>query len=526
MGQRLLLFAGSIFIVGVALLLGTASRSPSERPPPIIGKNNTALFLVNSEPGLSNVHAATAQALLERHPHIQVHFASFAPLAPKVQRISSYAKKTFNSNEIKFHLVDAITYFEAISATGKIASEIKHPPGFAGIGAVCRDIQSYLAPWTAETFLDIYEKLQRIIRDVDPAVVVLDSMFRPAVDATRDLNRLHAVISPNTLIDSFQADQPWAPMIWKYPALGSGIPFPVPWSRLIENIYLNTRYMYSMILMPDIKSKQAFLRSKGIENPIEFFGIRSPDAPWITQTLPGASIPVDVIPPNVTCTGPMTLSLGSAAEQDPVLAAWLARAPTVLINLGSAFTYTEEQAAMMAKALAEVLSSTQVQVIWKFRKLTDAVGRDDKTIYSDDFKKPLQPFIDNNRVKIVTWVSVDPTALLESGHIVTSVHHGGSGCYHEALSAGVPHVILPQWLDLYNFAQLSENVGIGVWGCRKTSPKWTSECLRDAILKAADGGDDSLKMRKKARQLAEITQSNPGKYISAREIAKLAGSGN
>lgn len=89
----------------------------------------------------------------------------------------------------------------------------------------------------------------------------------------------------------------------------------------------------------------------------------------------------------------------------------------------------------------------------------------------------------------------------------------------------MPQVILPQWLDLYNFAQLVEDIGVGVWGCRETSPDWTPSCLRDAITKVIDGGEVSLALHKKAKELGDIAQKIPGKDVAARMIAKLAGSG-
>lgn len=92
-------------------------------------------------------------------------------------------------------------------------------------------------------------------------------------------------------------------------------------------------------------------------------------------------------------------------------------------------------------------------------------------------------------------------------------------------SAGVPHVILPQWLDLYNFAQLVEDIGVGVWGCRETSPSWTPECLRDAITKVIGKDDASVALREKAKEIGKIAQRKPGKDIAARVIAELAGSG-
>lgn len=93
-------------------------------------------------------------------------------------------------------------------------------------------------------------------------------------------------------------------------------------------------------------------------------------------------------------------------------------------------------------------------------------------------------------------------------------------------SAGVPQIVLPLWVDLYNFAQLVEDIGVGVWGCREISPDWTAECLSDAILKVADGGPKSLAMRETAKRLGEISQKSPGREVAAREIASLARSGS
>ena len=104
----------------------------------------------------------------------------------------------------------------------------------------------------------------------------------------------------------------------------------------------------------------------------------------------------------------------------------------MLVNLGGEFIYTEEAAAAMARGLADVLAATDdVQVLWKFRRRNIYAGTGED--YSDDFKAPLQKFLDNQRARIESWPSIDPPGILESGHVVASVHHGGSGCYHEAI---------------------------------------------------------------------------------------------
>ncbi|KAI4864930.1 hypothetical protein F4820DRAFT_470071 [Hypoxylon rubiginosum] len=475
----------------------------SQVTPPIIGRANVVLFLVNSEAGLSNVLVATAKSLLEEHPAVEIHFASFAPLAPQLERISSYIHTKDPSNpaqDVVFHQLPDLSWTRAIKLSGRTMSNMAHPPGLDGISQICKDIQFYVSPWSGEDHYVLYQRLIDIIDQVDPAIIVLDTVFRPGIDATRERNRLHASISPNTLIDNFVMEQPYGSMFWKYPLIP-------------ENIYLTLRFIYSVLSMSDIKKKQAFLKSKGLSDPINFYNLHRPDVPWFTQTLPGASRPLYKVPQNVSCLGPMSISLGEASGQDLNMVNWLARKPTIL-------------AAAMASALAHVLEQTDLQVLWKFRKdTTDPFDNVDRGVeYDDAFITPLQPFINSGRVKMTPWLSVDPTALLKTGHIAVSVHHGGAGCYHEAIEAGVPQLVLPQWFDLYNFAQLVQDIGVGVWGCPETSPDWTIKCLEGALLRVVKD-KSGQEMKENARHLEHMAQNSPGPQFAASEIARLAAAG-
>lgn len=98
---------------------------------------------------------------------------------------------------------------------------------------------------------------------------------------------------------------------------------------------MNIRYIYSAMFTPDASAKKARLRLIGLEEPINLFRIHRPGVPWITQNTQNAMIPIEVLPPNVTCAGPIILSGPPADQQDPETATWLKKAPTVLINLGS-----------------------------------------------------------------------------------------------------------------------------------------------------------------------------------------------
>lgn len=89
---------------------------------------------------------------------------------------------------------------------------------------------------------------------------------------------------------------------------------------------------------PFISARQAEYRQRGLNQRLDFFDLPRSDVPWISMETDGAAIPVDVIPPNVTSAGPILLSSVPAAEMDPEVAAWMEKAPTVLVNLGSLVT--------------------------------------------------------------------------------------------------------------------------------------------------------------------------------------------
>ena len=180
--------------------------------------------------------------------------------------------------------------------------------------------------------------------------------------------------------------------------------------------------------MPAISAKRKFLESHGVPDPINFYGLHRSDVPWITQTTPAATINVDFIPENVTCTGPITLSATSAQEEghDEELLQWVKQKPTVLINLGSAFTYSGTQTRQMIEGIERVLNTTDLQVLWKYKASINLVDFDWQSLVA-----PLQA---TQRVKVMKWLTMDPTALLETGDIAAFVTHGGANGFHESIA--------------------------------------------------------------------------------------------
>lgn len=212
-------------IVGILIALQQQFKPIPEPRDYVRGRNNTVLFLVNEHPGLSNVHAATAQSLLESHPDIQVHFGSFPKLANTMSRISSYAKRNNSqAKEIIFHPLSGLSSSDAYDNYPHLRYDedgrLGHisPHGIEGINHISKNIQIYIDPWFQEEHLAHFKQITSLIDGVDPAVVVLDTNFAPAIEATRARKRVHAFITPNMLVDNFPGEQPWLGFLWKYPA--------------------------------------------------------------------------------------------------------------------------------------------------------------------------------------------------------------------------------------------------------------------------------------------------------------------
>ncbi|KAB5576447.1 hypothetical protein GE09DRAFT_1024633 [Coniochaeta sp. 2T2.1] len=484
----------------IALLFAyTKSRGAANPPPPpaaVQGRNNTVLFLVDKHPGLTNVHYATASVLLEQHPEVAVHFATFSEKEKEADTVSRFARRRNpQARPIVFHGLSGRGFMETMD---RPMPEYVHGRDARGMRYMFDMLPHVLQPWRVEEHLALVGRMEEVIEEVDPAVVVLDCFFMVGIDAARKQNRLMSVVAPNQAVDSFVDRQPWGQMFWKYPALATGFKFPVPWKDIPMNIYLRLRLIYSVLHAVFTSKKTAVYKAHGIQEPVGIFNIYRPDVPFMSASLAGASLPLAVVPPNVTLVGPIVRASAPAEEQDPELAGWLARGPTVLVALGSAVL-------------------TDLQVLWKFKKYDE---------YDDAFLEPLRAFLDSGRLRMPKWIDADPYSMLETGHIVLSVHHGGANSFGEALAAGVPQALLPMWLDCYNYAAMVEDFGIGVWAGKESSPEWKAEELGEAFLRALDGDNPaSIAMREKAQEIGRIARSNPGREQAARIIARLAASG-
>lgn len=172
-----------------------------------------------------------------------------------------------------------------------------------------------------------------------------------------------------------------------------------------------------------------------LRTPVDLLRNRPDGLQILVSTLPELDFPLE-IPSHIIPCGPIVRMAPPLLDVDPELDDWLCKGSTVYINLGSMFQATEGQALEMAVALRALLDTPtgfpdkyQLQILWKLKRCGEyKVLEPESKIY-----KVLGKEIEADRVRIVDWVSADPIAILQTGHIACSVHHGGANSFNEAV---------------------------------------------------------------------------------------------
>ncbi|KAF9779593.1 hypothetical protein BJ322DRAFT_1167873 [Thelephora terrestris] len=396
----------------------------------------TVLFLTVSEAGQSNSILALALELLT-HPNIDSHIASFPILQKRVEQLSSTAK-----------VADRIDWgVDSPSAIGQ------------------KPRTGYEKPHAYASGLE-WKSCKNIINAVDPNIVVVDSFFGAGCEACWSLSKsaaLHLVLRAS--------------------GIGSGIPFPIPWSYVLKNVTILLAFMWRVLTDPDVKELTNYRHEHGLPGrlplPGDFSIIRSVHA--FCFGLPELDLPL-ILPPNFGLYRLVTLNSIQLPRGDE-LSEWLDRGRTIVIAFRAG-------------------TSPMDQVLWKVRNMVK-------------FQHILDEELENERVKerfrIVEWINVDPGEVIRNENVVACVHHGGASSYFETARAGIPQIILAQWFDLYDMAVRAEYVGIGIYDM--------SSELRSLDYSPSE---EAGKFAREAREIGELCRAAPGKKGVAAKILELA----
>ena len=207
-------------------------------------------------------------------------------------------------------------------------------------------------------------------------------------------------------------------------SVSSGYPFPLPWYYIPLNIYLFIRIIFTFVFAEQLWMHGHYRRKHEIPSPNQMpcLGGYFKDALYISPALPEIDLPF-VIPPNVTTCGPILSPMRPISQIDPELANWLKRGPTIVISLGTHAMSEASDVQELASGLKIAMSQrSDLQVLWKLTSQS-----------KEGLLSVLDKELASGRVLIKDWLTADPLAILQSGHIVCFVHHGGANSFYEAL---------------------------------------------------------------------------------------------
>ncbi|WVW81562.1 hypothetical protein I302_103557 [Kwoniella bestiolae CBS 10118] len=127
---------------------------------------------------------------------------------------------------------------------------IKTRVGFLGSLQLARRTITLFHPESPEDYVESANDVERIITEVDPDYIVVDSLMDCARDAIRKLGKHASLLTPNTVKEASLLEQ--GLKMFTIPALGSGYPYPLPWYFYPANIVI----MLSTVIWISILDKR------------------------------------------------------------------------------------------------------------------------------------------------------------------------------------------------------------------------------------------------------------------------------
>ena len=184
---------------------------------------------------------------------------------------------------------------------------------------------------------------------------------------------------------------------------------------------MKIRMLYSYLTAPEISILVKYRNSHGI------FGRLPHEVPLrkATEVISPDILDLDFPfkrPRNLRLYGPIVLDSGPVRNLDPQLADWLDAGPTVLMSMGTHFTYTKAQVRVILRAYLAALDP-KTRVLWKLPNHSS---------FNDVIDELLPGVEHKERFMIVDWIPVDPFSIMTHRNVMALVHHGGANSYFEA----------------------------------------------------------------------------------------------
>jgi UDP:flavonoid glycosyltransferase YjiC (YdhE family) len=179
----------------------------------------------------------------------------------------------------------------------------------------------------------------------------------------------------------------------------------------------------------------------------------------------------------------------------------------VYINMGSMFIWTEEEYNNCIQALEAVYHAMQGRVRFIIK-----INKPRLASRAINLTKELPPFIMQTH-----WIE-SQQAVYRHQALRVVVHHGGGNMFNEAVYFGVPQLVLSQWLDTHELAQLATRFGFGLQSSKP--PTIEKEDVQNKLLRLL--GSDWTQFKSNAMAWSTRSKLGGGAVAAAKVILAQA----
>jgi polyene glycosyltransferase len=287
-----------------------------------------------------------------------------------------------------------------------------------------------------------YRRLLAHIDQIQPSLMVIDVGTVSALDAAMT-RRIPFILSVPCTPSALFIGQ----LGWDYPCPGSGLPRRMNLGQKLANLGFTFRLGTALMTRSPLVSFALRRKALGIANPLgsgRRYGNAA--AAVFCYSVFGLEYPFPA-PGHLHLLGAMVSPSWSVASGNKEgLSPWLDRHPSVIyVGLGTLVRLSRAQVAALVSAFGRLGPSHQV--LWKLPSPQQAL-------------LPARTVLPSN-VRIEPWVA-SQLEVLAHPHVRAFVTHGGGNGFHEGIYFGKPLLVLPFWLDCYDFAVRAVDSGVGL----------------------------------------------------------------
>lgn len=287
-----------------------------------------------------------------------------------------------------------------------------------------------------------YERMLEHIDRIQPSLMVIDISTIGAIDAamTRHIPFILSVAFPPSGL--FMTRLPW-----DYPLPGSGLPRRMSAGQKVANLWYRLRLLAAMFTPFPFFSLAKQRMAIGIDNPfasIERY-IDAAEAIFCYSVF-GLEYQFRV-PRHLHLLGAMVPSKSSEMLRNTDdLSRWLDMHPSVIyVGLGTLVQLSQPQLTTLVESFKRLWPNHYI--LWK-------LSASQRTLLPSGEVLP-------SNVRIEHWLP-SQLGVLAHPNVRVFVTHGGGNGFHEGIYFGKPLLVMPFWLDCFDFAARAVDSGVGL----------------------------------------------------------------